>query len=480
MEKIKNFVSSLHLRLSDLLIFIGFIFFALFLIFGQLFMQYPNPNDVAFKLWMIIPSFVIVAVCWSAYTYLEFKLGNGPKNYISMIFIALAIIGVIGILIQPSTFQEVVIIRNINEYNLSLYGEGLQIGDMVNAPIGVMNISLTHYLFFAMDIVLVLFFIYIGLFIFPKRFSNISFIKYLGYAVIVFCLVLILYSYIFEHANYIGFFKAIFQHEGDINNYAVHSFIIHKNAYGMTLMIGIIFAFINHSIEKKWWYYLFALFFLINMLFSLCKTGILISLLLIAIYLVYRLVVTFKENKKRNLIISIVGGSILLIGIVVIGVSYLSKGQFLGFIYNLLKGGDTNTLDTRSFIWDNCFQLLREHPIYYLFGRGFGLINMMLLPMNAANGDPVFPTHSAYVNLLCEGGILYLFAYLAFLIYCVYIIIKTFKKSPELTIAIALGVLAFFLYSFIETIHYLVYAFMLPVMILYQVSYKDGLNNNND
>ena len=137
----KKIIASLQLRLSDLFILVGFIPFALFLMYGQEFMQYPNPDDVAFKLWAIIPCFVVSASCWGVYIYLEFKRDNGPKNYVTWTFIALAIIGVIGILIQPTLFQETIIVRFVNEINQAVYGEGLQVGDVVNAPLAPMIIS---------------------------------------------------------------------------------------------------------------------------------------------------------------------------------------------------------------------------------------------------------------------------------------------------------------------------------------------------
>lgn len=471
MEKIKNYIKSLELRWSDLFIFVGFLPFALFLIFGQLFMQYPNPEEVAFKPWMIIVSFVISVGCWGTYIYLEWKRGNQPKNYITWAFVILAIIGVIGILIQPNIFQETVIIRLVNDINKEIYGENIQVGDVVNAPLAPMVISTTHYMFFTMDLLLILLFMYIGLFIFPKRFTGIGFIKYLGYAVIAFCFVMIIYGYIVEWNEYIPFIKALLGQEGNIYDYTIESFIIHRNAYGMTLMVGIILAFINHSIERKWWYWLIVGFFYINMIFSFCKTSLLISALLIVVYAVYRLIFTFKEYPIRNRNILIGGGCVACLLVLVLGITFVSKGKILGSLYNLIAG--TNTINTRSFIWDNCFQLLRENPIYYFFGRGFGLINEMLLPMNTSNGDKVFPAHSAFVNTLCEGGVLYLFAYILFLGYSAYIIIKTYKKSPALTLAMSLGVLAFVIYSVIETIEYLVYSFMLPVMILYHVSYLE-------
>lgn len=472
MEKLKTFIKSLHLRLSDLFMLVGFLPFTLFLIFGQLFMQYPNPDEVAFKLWMIIVSFVISAGSWGAYIYLECKRGNKPHDIITWIFVVLAIIGVIGILIQPNIFQETVIIRFVNDINKEVYGESIQIGDIVNAPIAPLTISTTHYIFFTLDLLLILLFIYTGLFIFPKRFTNITFIKFIGYGVIALTVVMIFYSYIFEHEKFIPFIKALLGNGENIYDYTLVSFIIHRNAFGMTALIGIIFAFINHTIERKWWYWLFAIFFYINMVFSMCKTSLLIGALLIVIYAVYRLIFTYKEFPKRNKIILIGGGCVAFLAVLVVGISILSKGKILSPIYGLVAG-ESSTLDNRTFIWDNCFQLLRANPIYYFFGRGFGLVNEVLLPMNTANGDKVFPTHSAFINLLTEGGFFYLFAYILFMGYCAYVIIKSYKKSPALTVAISLGVLAFTIYSIIETIHYLVYAFMLPVMILYHVSYLE-------
>ena len=462
----KNFIKKLSLRWSDLFLLIGFLPFTFFLIFGQLFMQYTSPNDVAFPIWAIILCFVLSIGGWGVYLYLEFKAGHRPKDYVTWTFASLLVIGVIAIVIQPSLFSENVIVRVVNEGNISL---GKEVGEIVNVNF---VISPTHYVFFVFDLILILLFVYIGLFIFPKRFTSLSFVKYLGYGVLGLMAALTIYSYIFEFKNYIGFFKCLVG-KGEpgvsIYAYAVKSFILHRNAYGMAMMLGIIFCFINHSIEHKWWYYLIAGFLFVNMLFSLCKTGILISVILVLIYVIYRLIVTFKEHKKRNKIILITGGSILGVTILVVGVSYLTKGKFLAPIYSLISSlGGSSTLSSRTFIWDNVYQLLRNG--WWLIGRGFGLLNEMLLPMNTVNGDAVFPAHSAFLTLLGEGGIIYLLGYLVLMGYTVYVIINCFKYKRDLTVAFSLGIIAFTLYSFVEAIHYLVYVFLFPMMILYHLS----------
>lgn len=407
----KNFIKSLKFRLSDLFLLIGFLPFAIFLIFGQLFMQFQNPSDVAFPLWAAILCFVVMVGSWSAYLYLEvYRSKNKYNLYIASVFLVLMLLNVITIAVQPKLVTENVIIRYRGEEEAELIGTVTQ---------AIISISNVHKFVFIGEIVGTLAFIYIGLFVFPRRFTSLAFIKYLGYALFVFLAVLIVYGYIVDFNKYIAFFKYVFNIDRSFDLYlkgTVVSFIIHRNAYGMCMMLGIIFAFINHSIEKKWYYYLIVAFFYINMVFSLCKTGLLISALLIAIYVIYRLIVTLKEHKKRNIIILVCIGAVALIGVGTVGLAYITKGKVLGSIYEMIKTitGGGQSLDFRSYIWDNTFQLIRDGK--WLIGRGFGMINLMLQPMNiASHKEKVFPTHSAYLGLLAEGGILFLLAYIALL-----------------------------------------------------------------
>ena len=468
----KNFIKSLKLRKSDLFLLIGFLPFAIFLIFGQLYMQFQNPNDVALPLWATIVCLVVMVGCWGYYLYLEVYLNKNKYNlYIAATFLFLLLLNVLVIVLQPKVVSENVIVR---------YSEAHP--EEVNTIKSILiNVSGEHKLVFVSELIGTISFIYIGLFVFPRRFTSLAFIKYLGYALFVFLGVLIIYGYIADFDKYIAFFKHILnidRTDPDIYHKTVTSFIIHRNAYGMCMMLGIIFAFINHSIEKKWFYYLFAAIFFINMIFSLCKTGLIISILIIFAYVLYRLIVTLKDHKKRNIIILASIGGVAIIALGTLGLSYLSEGKILGSIYNAIKdltsGGQS--LDFRSFIWDNTYQLLRDGN--WAIGRGFGVINLLLQPMNqASHGEKVFPTHSAYLGLLAEGGILFLLAYIALLGYSVYIAYKCYKKNPGLTITMSFGVIAFVLYSFIETIHYLVYVFLFPIMVLYYTSYQTKEEN---
>lgn len=452
-------------KLSDLFFLIGFLPFAVIIIIGQVYMQITDPDVIGFPLWVSIPCLVIMVGGWGVYLYLElFKKKDDKQKFnlvVGGICAFLILLNIIIILVQPKVITETVIIRFSKDHP-ELVG---------TTSDAIIPVSAIHKFMFIAEIIGVIMFVYIGLFIFPKRIKSVIFIKYLGFALFLFLTVLIIYGYIADFDKYVAFFKHVFLNDRtdpDIYHKCVTSFIINRNAYGMCMMLGIIFAFIVHSIHRKWFYYLVAGFCFVNMIFSLCKTGIIISVIIMLVYVGYRLITTFKEHKKRNLIILISFGSVALAIFTVIAASIISKGKFLSPIYSLydelVRGG--SSLDARTYIWDNTYQLLRDGN--WLIGRGFGIINLALQPMNIiSHEEKVFPTHSAYLSLVGEGGILFLLAYLALLVYSGYVIVKCFKKQPGLTLAMSLGVVSFVLYSFIETIHYLVYIFLFPIMVLY-------------
>lgn len=469
MNKIKDFLKIL--KLSDFLFLLGFIPFIFFLVGGKDLMQMSTGTiEVMFPIWVHAILFAISLVAWGYYLLLELKAGYGPKRYISILFIFLIVFSLITIFVQPVHFSQDVVCRLVNPINEGIY-PGIVVGDVVTIEF---DYDIYHYLYFAMYITLILVFIYIGFFVFPKRFTGVTFIKYLTFGFYIFLAILIISGYITEHDKYVPFINSLLTGDkGAITEYAVFSFIIHRNAYGMCMLMGIIFSIFNHALDKKWWYYLIIGFLYVNMFFSWSISSLAIGFVLIALYVLFRLIFTFKEHKKRNSIILISIGGIAVIGLGLVAIAYLSEGKYLGFIYSIINGvlGGGSTISSRTFIWDNIFLLLRDG--WWLIGRGFGMFNVGLMPMNIVNGDPVFPAHSSYLNVLVEGGIVYLFVYLAYLAYLVYIIYKCFKKEPGLTIAISCGVLAFSIYGFVEAIEYLVYTFTFPLLIFYYSLYPE-------
>ncbi len=463
----KEFIKKLELRWSDLFLLIGFLGFAIFLVFGQEFMQQQDPSVVALPLWLGIICFILMIGSWGAYLYLElYKRKVEFNKYIAFAFIGLVLFNVVAILVQPSASTENVIIR-LNEVE-SLIG--------TSEPASLVVTGVHKFIFIA-EYIGTGMFLYIALFLFSKRITNIKFIEYLGYALFALIFVMIIYSYIAEAYKYAGFIKYVLgidRNHDLANEFSVISFVIHKNAFGMICMLGILFCLINQSIKPRWFYYPLIAYFFISMIFSMCKTGMLLSVAIIFIYFIYRLIVTYKEHPKRNKITFIVLGGVIFLGLIFVGVPYLTKGKIFGKIYEIIASltKDGVSMRNRECIWDNAFQLLGHG--WWLIGRGFGTVNLQLWPMNViSHGENVFPTHSSFLNMLAQGGIITFLAYLALLTYFGYVIFKSYKKSPEFVFSVSLGALCFFLYSFIETIHYLMYIYMFLIFVIYNQKEKE-------
>ena len=457
----KKFIQSLELRLSDLFLLIGFLGFAIFLIFGQEFMQHQNPNDVALPLWAAIVSGVIMIGSWIYYLYLELFVRKTNYNpIVTVAFAFLIMLNIVAIFVQPNeSFIN-------NTVRFSSVDETL-IGTVQNA---LLIVTPTHKFVFVNEMVGVGMFTYIGLFIFPRRFKNTNFLEYFGYALYALIFVMTIYSYIAEFNIYSDFVKWIIgvDRSKELMELRVKSFVIHPNAFGMICMLGIIYCCIHQSIKPRLWIYFLMGYFFISMIFSLCKTGLLLSALVILAWYIYRLVRTYKEHQLRNKIAIFASIGVALILLVIVGLPYLTKGKIFGKIYQIIASatGEGLSMKMRSYIWDNCWLLLKDG--WWLIGRGFGTVNLELWPLNViSHEEHVFPTHSSFMNMLAEGGIIFLLAYFAFIIYVCYVSFKAYKKKPNYVFAFLLGAGSFFLYSFIETIHYLALVFLFPIFVIY-------------
>lgn len=467
LKQFKDYLKTLDLSLSDLFLAVGFLFSVIFYAFAWWFMVTDNPNDVPCPPWLIITCFSGVSICWGIYFYLEIKKGNIRNSLSTWLFILFVVWGFVGVLVQPRDFSIDVVVRAVNEGNAGL---NANVGDIVTVT---RPISTTHVMFFAMASTVITTIFYIIFINLSKRIKDMNFIIFVGYCIFIFMFILAVYSYITEADHYVPFLKALFS--GDIDEaykHTVYSFVANRVPYGVCMMLGYLFALICHALTKKWYYYLIAAFMYINMIFSYCKTALFMSLLAFIIYLVYQLIATYKDNKKRNNIIIIVASSIVGVLLVLSLISIFTQGAFLPLVYKVFSSFvDQRTIDTRTYIWANTYHLLENG--WWLLGRGFGTYNFMLYPMNIVNGDYVCPSHSTFNAILGAGGALAILLYFGLWAYYIYVFIKCFKMDWKRTIELSIGLFAFVLYSFTEGVNYLILVFMFPLFVCYHIKQKE-------
>ena len=108
----KNLSKLTKTILSYVSLGVGFLPFAVILIFGQLFMQFQNPSDVALPLWAAILCFAVMVIAWSFYLYLELFCCEEKYNlWIAGACATLILLNIIVILCQPNRVVENVIVR---------------------------------------------------------------------------------------------------------------------------------------------------------------------------------------------------------------------------------------------------------------------------------------------------------------------------------------------------------------------------------
>lgn len=471
-EQIKNYLKTLELGLSDLLLAIAFIFSVPFFAFAWKFMVTPNPADVFFKIWMMIVCFSIAAISYIGYFILEAKKGNLKNNAFLWIFLFLTILGLVAVLVQPTTVTNVIECKHVNSHSTDMF-PGVQVGDMVAVSY---TISPSHRLFFAFATLLIHSIYFVLLTLLPKRMKDFNFFIFSGICVLAFVLVITGYSYIGEAHKYpVIFNDLITGNFNAISDDGVISLLTHRVPYGVCLFLGFLYAFLLHALTKKWYWFIPAAYCYINMFFTWTKTALALGALFIAVYVVLMLIKTFKDHKKRNTIISIVLGSIVGVAALAALISVITQGKFLPIVYKVFDSMlNKRTITSRTYIWGNINTLLSNG--WWLIGRGFGTYNSMLFPMNILNGDVVCPSHSTYYAVLGQGGIFTLIGFLGSIVYFGYVFVKSLKRCDKvMTIIMALPVFIFILYTFTEGINYLLVFFMFPLYLYYSLNSRDSV-----
>ena len=323
--------------------------------------------------------------------------------------------------------------------------------------------------------------VYLGLVVIPQMIKRQKTLKTFIYIYIGFVVLLTLISYITEYQKYYNFFFNFTPQS--VDGSTISPLGLYKNTFGFLLTLQV-FSFIYlHNDNRKWYFILMMFVALFNILIILCKLGLIISSLAIAIYLIYLLVDTWKNNPKRNMIIAIAtGGTIVLVGGAVL-ILALTKNPVITVIFNKVsKLFETkeNTFFTRTLIWKNCFTIVSTHNAY-LFGCGYGVTGGLLYEYNTIDLSVYYNhtthAHNVWIEYYSYGGIfLVVFSTLltAFLIYA---IVKVWKKNRKIAFFSALLILCsliyggfenypiFFARSFESTL--LGYMIIIPLMIEY-------------
>lgn len=191
----------------------------------------------------------------------------------------------------------------------------------------------------------------------------------------------------------------------------IKSFFANRNQFAFFMYVAIIADLFMILRENKLVYKFALVLFLINLFFTMSRTGILVVAIFVFIYFL----TIDKINKKTKFIL-------LTLGIIVLGAAIFVVNQINPvLIQKIVRFEHIKDLSGRNEIWARGINLLKESPINLIFGVG-RFKGTELLKFETKTFSQF---HNIYIDSLITGGIMELI----FILYIYGFVIRKILKS---------------------------------------------------
>lgn len=382
------------------------------------FMFANNPGQ-SFVLWQSIVASLVMLLAFGFLIGINIKRNLYKPNYV--------LIGILGVLFVIQIIN-VCIYKNSTTFNfLSADGE--------TTYSVTMNFTAENRLVALFSFLGTMFGILLALDIIYQVADFKTTLKYICYVILLCALVFIIIGLI----KYPNRYFLLYQHltDGQLYHASIPSIFQTKNEYAVVLFIGVLAGIYLHLMDKKWYWLVASLYCYVNIIHTLSKAMIIAGILVILSYLICIFFTTYKKHKKMNLItLSIVGGAILTLliaALIYLGVNNKFEALLKTIYYT--KGSDT--FQTRIYIWQKALVIINSTN--WVTGTGHVLFGEIMHQMNlvdVANGESAarYSAHSAYLQYIGEGGIIFLLAEIFIIGFAIYLGVKHFKENKEVVI----------------------------------------------
>ena len=210
------------------------------------------------------------------------------------------------------------------------------------------------------------------------------------------------------------------------------SFFDNKNTYGVFLLFGVLAATILWINTKEYRWGIFLGIFVINELMAMCRTAIIISLILTIIAMLVD-----DKHKLRNAFCIIICIGVFLI--------ILKRNEtFHMYIFNSLFG-NTSSMDSRN---DYINRLLPYATGKHLW-CGYGNTGATQLAINVM-GNRYY--HNTYLKLLMEGGVIRILLQVEMLLLSLYYGIQVYRVKKGEGALCLLSTTVYVVYSCVESV----------------------------
>ena len=287
---------------------------------------------------------------------------------------------------------------------------------------------------------LVTFFVtlYALLFFFNKNHPSIRKLSFIFIIILIICYISIIYSLIAEYKLYEDIFLTV------DSSKEMQSLFWNPNMFAGFILMGIASAMGLNYFKKNVFSIISIPLFLIEIIFIGSLTSILIAIAAILVYSLIEIIFVIRKNVKKGVWLL----ALYLFGVVAIYIIFacglqLDMGNFSIFC-NYLKrkivNADYLTFTHRTFLWAASLKLLGENPLNLIFGFGFRNSQIVLGGYQSAiklSEYAPISSHSAYIQILMNFGIIGATIYGSFLIYYLYCFIRLLRKDARFALIYA-------------------------------------------
>jgi hypothetical protein len=372
------------------------------------------------------------------YFHCEYKYnGIRPKWIVVVVLFLIVVSAAIGIFSTPDIqyFETLEVIDEvetvvIREYTITLIGKIKSLLYVIIAAAGV----------------------YIQFVVLPRLVSFKKYVLFLMYIIVIVALISAFVSYFLDFDSYVHLY-----YHGLYGYDFPQSFVFNRNMYALMLLLGMLALYVIISYLPKWYNYVFLIFLFVNIFFTFSKAALGVALITFIVHFIYRMIVTFKQSKIRNIIYLVLVGILAIAGTLLIPFPVFMDIQLFNearrFILEYYVELGIGSYESRAKIWESVLQL--STGIHLWFGRGLHLFNQTLgfyhSGVESSGGVTNYFSHNGFLEILGQWGLVGLIPYclgiLAIFIIDIYVAIKNYKVGIPALIIFG----AFLGYTMVET-----------------------------
>lgn len=216
------------------------------------------------------------------------------------------------------------------------------------------------------------------------------------------------------------------------NTDSICSFFDNKNTYGVFLLFGTLAAIILKIVLQQQRWAVVAVLFVINELMAMCRTAIILSVILIA--------VAFVVDRKTRFqgIISL----ILLLGVIII---FVKQNESVNYFFTNTLFGNSKSLDARNDYVTSMLPLARGGQFWF----GYGNSNATQLATEYT-GNAYY--HNTYLKCLISGGIIKLVLQISAIVLSIRYGVKNRFYNKMIGNLCLLSTFIYITYAFVESV----------------------------